>query len=221
MIRTALFLFALLPGCNLAENTSTANPAETTALEYVIVAYRELPAGVPITKEDLFAVQISKDYIADGVLQNPELVYGRIPTQRILKDEFIRVENLLAVGSKGPQAVVGDLSQFTTQWAGSGKASITPFARGNEAFIGHLWLDAGAAVPEHQDETEEYLYILAGGGTLLLDGQSHEISAGHGVYMPAKATVSFKNGDQPLEAIQVFAGPKSADKYAAWGEKPK
>ncbi len=38
---------------------------------------------------------------------------------------------------------------------------------------------------------------------------------------PAGATVSFKNGDQPLEALQMFAGPESADKYAAWGAKPQ
>lgn len=55
----------------------------------------------------------------------------------------------------------------------------------------------------------------------MIDGQSHEISSGHVVYMPAGATVSFKNGDQPLEALQVFAGPESADKYAAWGAKPQ
>ena len=111
-------------------------------------------------------------------------------------------------------------NQFNTAWAGSGKASITPFARGENAFLGQLWLAPNAAVPEHQDPTEEYLYILSGTGTLTLDGIAHDVGPGHVIYMPANATVSYQNGASPMEAIQVFAGPSSADKYAKWGSKP-
>ena len=111
-------------------------------------------------------------------------------------------------------------AEFSSQWAPSGKARVTPFARGKEAFMAKLWLAPNAAVPEHQDPDEEYLYILSGRGTLSLNGVQHEIGPGHVIFMPANATVSFKNGDEALEAIQVFANPESADKYAKWGDKP-
>jgi quercetin dioxygenase-like cupin family protein len=112
------------------------------------------------------------------------------------------------------------VSQYTTQWAGSGKANITELTRGENVFLGKLWLAPGAKVPEHQDETEEYLYILQGSGTLTLNGKTHIVTAGSTIYMPAKATVSFENNDQPLEAIQVFSGPEPAKKYAQWGARP-
>lgn len=112
------------------------------------------------------------------------------------------------------------VSQYTTQWAESGKANVTELARGDNAFLGKLWLAPGAKVPEHQDETEEYLYILQGSGTLTLNGKTHIVTAGSTIYMPAKATVSFENNDQPLEAIQVFSGPEPAKKYAQWGARP-
>ena len=83
-----------------------------------------------------------------------------------------------------------------------------------------LWLAPHAAVPEHQDADEEYLYILSGGGTLTLNGTSHEIGPGHVIFMPANATVSFKNGGEALEALQVFANPDSADKYTKWASRP-
>ena len=49
-----------------------------------------------------------------------------------------------------------------------------------------------------------------------MDGKTYEITAGTTIYMPANATVSFQNGDQPLVAIQVFAGPGPAAKYDTW-----
>jgi quercetin dioxygenase-like cupin family protein len=97
-----------------------------------------------------------------------------------------------------------------------GKASITLLAQGDKAFVGRLEVAAGAAVPEHQDPTEEYIHVLSGRGTLTMDGVSYEVSAGATIFMPAHATVSFQNGDEPLVAIQVFAGPGPAEKYNTW-----
>ncbi len=71
-------------------------------------------------------------------------------------------------------------------------------------------------MPEHQDPTEEYIHVLSGRGTLTMDGVSYEVSAGTTIFMPAQATVSFQNGDEPLVAIQVFAGPGPAEKYNTW-----
>jgi len=79
---------------------------------------------------------------------------------------------------------------------------------------------AGGEVPEHSDPTEEYIHILAGGGVFTIDGEVHQVGPGSTIYMPPGALVSFKNGDVPLVAIQVFAGPGPAAKYDAWTPVP-
>jgi quercetin dioxygenase-like cupin family protein len=97
-----------------------------------------------------------------------------------------------------------------------GKASITHLARGENAYLGMLEMDASASVPTHSDPTEELIHVLEGGGSMTIDGQTFEISAGTTIYMPADAEVSFQNGPTPMRAIQVFAGPEPAAKYDAW-----
>lgn len=100
--------------------------------------------------------------------------------------------------------------------APNGKARVTILARGHEAFVARLEMDPGAAVPEHRDATEEYIHVLEGSGTITIDDREHPLAAGDTVYMPADAKVSFRNGDAPLQGLQVFAGPEPAAKYDAW-----
>lgn len=97
-----------------------------------------------------------------------------------------------------------------------GTARVRELARGDAAFLGLLVIEPGASVPEHRDSTEEYLYVLKGGGTISIDGVVSAIGPGDAVFMPAKALVSFENGPEPTEVVQVFAGPEPADKYEAW-----
>jgi quercetin dioxygenase-like cupin family protein len=97
-----------------------------------------------------------------------------------------------------------------------GNASVVMLARGENAFVGKLEMVAGAKVAEHQDPTEEYIHVLSGHGRLTMNGETFEISAGTTIYMPAFATVSYENGDEPFVGIQVFAGPSPADKYETW-----
>lgn len=77
-------------------------------------------------------------------------------------------------------------------------------------------MNGGGAVPQHRDETEEYIYVLEGGGTITIDGTASSLSPGSIVYMPANAEVSYENGPEPLVALQVFAGPQPASKYDRW-----
>lgn len=100
--------------------------------------------------------------------------------------------------------------------APNGKAEVTEWGRGENAWFGLLTLEADASVPEHQDLTEEYIHVLEGSGTLTMDGVTHPLGPGSSVVMPAGATVQYENGPNTLIAVQVFAGPESADKYAAW-----
>jgi quercetin dioxygenase-like cupin family protein len=100
--------------------------------------------------------------------------------------------------------------------APTGKASITHLAQGRNAYLGLLRMDADGAVPVHRDPTEEYIHVLAGGGTMIIDGQTFEVTPGTTIFMPANAEVSFQNGPEELVAVQVFAGPEPAAKYGAW-----
>lgn len=100
--------------------------------------------------------------------------------------------------------------------ASHGKAEVFVLARGQEAFLGKLELAPGAAVPEHQDATEEFIFVLEGNGTITIDGVSHDVKPNTAVYMPANATVTYQNGQQRLVALQVFAGPEPAAKYDGW-----
>ena len=102
----------------------------------------------------------------------------------------------------------------------NGKARITQLALCKHAFVGQLWLAPGARVPKHKDQSEEYLHILSGHGTIMIDGRRLKLTKGQTVYMPAGAEVSFVNGDEPLITIQVFAGPESAQKYQKWIRSP-
>lgn len=100
--------------------------------------------------------------------------------------------------------------------APSGKARVLKLAQGKNAVLSLLTLEPGAPVPFHRDSTEEYLFIQEGGGSLTLDGATHELTAGSVVYMRAGAEVAFLNGPRQTIALQVFAGPEPAVKYDSW-----
>lgn len=97
-----------------------------------------------------------------------------------------------------------------------GTARVGLLARGHGAFVGVLQMEPGASVPEHRDDTEEYIHVLAGGGRMWIDDVEYEVGTGATVFMPARAKVRFQNGDVQTTAIQVFAGPGPADKYDGW-----
>jgi quercetin dioxygenase-like cupin family protein len=118
-----------------------------------------------------------------------------------------------------PTGAVTRAADAPARVAPSGKASITELARGESAFVGRLTMAPGASVAEHRDETEEYLYVLAGGGTIHIDGVATVIGPGDAVYMPANALVSYENGPEELVVVQVFAGPGPASKYDAWAPR--
>jgi len=100
--------------------------------------------------------------------------------------------------------------------AGHGKAWMTKLATSSHAFIGLIKMAPGAAIPEHQDEADEYVYVLSGGGELTLDGKRHTIGPQSFICMPAGMTVSYQNGDAEMVALQVFAPPRPTAKYDGW-----
>lgn len=115
-----------------------------------------------------------------------------------------------------PVATVVPLAEAPVRIAPHGKARIALLARGEQAFVGRLELAPGATVPAHRDPTEEYIHVLSGSGVVTIDGVSTAVGPGVTIYMPAQAEVSYRNGDAPMVAIQVFADPAPADRYQTW-----
>lgn len=124
-----------------------------------------------------------------------------------------RIASLAAAPAAGSVVVPGLQEK---RRAPHGKAEVTVLARGREAFVGRLRLEAGAKVPAHRDPTEEFIHVLSGCGTMTMNGERFEVGPDTTVYMPAGAEVSFENGGEPLVAVQVFADPGPEQKYAAW-----
>lgn len=88
--------------------------------------------------------------------------------------------------------------------------------KAQSAFLGHLTIPANGKVPLHQDETEEYLYVLQGQGTIWIEGKKYAIKKDDAVFMPANSKVKFENGPKPTKVLQVFAPQGPEKKYKAW-----
>lgn len=115
-----------------------------------------------------------------------------------------------------PPPPITSLATAVKRVAPNGSATVSILAQGEEAFLAKLEMQAGAAVPEHRDATEEYIHILEGSGVVTIEGTPHPVNAGSTIFMPPDARVSFQNGDAPMVALQVFAGPGPAAKYDGW-----
>ncbi|MGF1465137.1 MAG: cupin domain-containing protein [Sandaracinaceae bacterium] len=121
-----------------------------------------------------------------------------------------------AGGEAAPAPLVQPLAEAPRRGAPNGAGVVSLLAEGRRAFLARLEMEPGATVPVHQDPDEEYLVVLEGHGELTLDGTVYQLEAPSTVFMPAGATVSYRNGDERLVAIQVFAGPGSGAKYDRW-----
>ena len=112
--------------------------------------------------------------------------------------------------------VVLSAEQAEVRNSPNGKATLRLYASGPNTFVAQIEMQGLAEIPPHRDPTEEYIVVLQGGGTLLIDGAAHQLGPGSSVFMPAGAEVSFANGPDTLIALQIFAGHESARKYNSW-----
>ena len=99
-----------------------------------------------------------------------------------------------------------------------GASRVLKLAEGKNAFFAIVMMEEAAAVPFHRNESEEYLLIMDGGGTLTMDGKSYTLTEGSVVYIREGAEVAYLNGHRETFAIQVFAGPRGARLYDTWGK---
>lgn len=68
-----------------------SGPAERVM---VVVAARDLPAGVAITSDDLTTVALEPRFVPERVFLAPADVVGRIPADRVFAGELVRAERL-------------------------------------------------------------------------------------------------------------------------------
>ena len=58
----------------------------------------------------------------------------------------------------------------------------------------HFQVEAGGHSPRHQHDYEHEVFIVSGGGTVLLEGAERPIKQGDVVYVPADSEHQFKAG---------------------------
>jgi mannose-6-phosphate isomerase-like protein (cupin superfamily) len=99
------------------------------------------------------------------------------------------------LGDEGRQSATASRQFVLGVWAEAGCPSVTQF-------IG--FVPPGRA-PDHFHRYDEVLYILAGSGTLHIDGEEAPLSPGACVHLPATLVHSLENtGDRELELLGVF-----------------
>lgn len=79
------------------------------------------------------------------------------------------------------------------------------------AYMGALTGNAGLAVPTHTHPGEtEILYILEGGGTMMVAGSEYTVGPGHAIQIPPATEHSFTAGDDGVKAVQYYtpSGPE-------------
>ncbi len=99
-----------------------------------------------------------------------------------------------------------------------GKASVRVLSgEAESAFFGMLTIDPGVTIPVHRDASEEFVYMLEGGGVIRIDGVESVVGPGDAVFMPAGSEVTFAaTAAGPSKVLQVFAPTTSAAKYDGW-----
>ena len=78
----------------LSNITSTWVLPEPDPVVKVVVAKRDLHQGVPITQQDLYAVNLPSRFVPEGAIIDPDTVIGRVPHERVLHNEFVRTGRL-------------------------------------------------------------------------------------------------------------------------------
>lgn len=148
-------------------------------------------------------------FLAGAVLATALGVHADVPAGP-------KVASRVAPLAAEPPASVLPLAATELRVAPSKQATVRKLALGRRAFVGMMTMQAGATVPDHVDQDEEFIHVLEGEGQLTIDGKVTPIGPGTTVFMPAGARVSYVNGGKALKALQVFAGPASAAKYDRW-----
>jgi mannose-6-phosphate isomerase-like protein (cupin superfamily) len=78
--------------------------------------------------------------------------------------------------------------------------------------FGTATLQAGGFLAAHRHVQAEIYYILNGRGTLTIDGNKYEVSAGSGIFIPGNAEHATANtGSEPLKFLYAFAADRFSE----------
>ncbi len=88
--------------------------------------------------------------------------------------------------------------------------SYLEFLRVPSLSMGLYVLDAGAADPQQPHREDEVYYILAGRGTLSVDGEDQRVEPGSIVYVAANVAHHFHSIQEQLQILVFFAPAESA-----------
>jgi len=115
-----------------------------------------------------------------------------------------RYEPLPGIAPPGPRSGHRDDEPFAdTRVPGFRRRELLPV--GDPAFdfaMSLLVFDPGIGLPFTEIHDEEHgLYMTAGGGTYVLDGDEHEVAEGDFIYMPPYCPQGFASGDAGAEYL--------------------
>jgi quercetin dioxygenase-like cupin family protein len=65
----------------------------------------------------------------------------------------------------------------------------------------HFQVEPNGHAPHHSHDYEHEVYVVEGGGTVLLEGKEHPIKAGDVVYVPADEEHQFRAGDKGMRFL--------------------
>ncbi|KYZ76959.1 hypothetical protein AXX12_02105 [Anaerosporomusa subterranea] len=76
-----------------------------------------------------------------------------------------------------------------------------------ERFVmGHVTIEPGGGIPNHEHAQEEVYYILEGCATLTIDGEIAKLPAGTAVHLPPQSLHELNNQTQePITILFVYA----------------
>lgn len=137
--------------------------------------------------------------------------------------ELVEVENtspeeVVEVAEEPVEPFVGSFDDSVARISPDDRVGVLALAEGRNAYVGQISLAPDTEVPLHRHESEEYLFILEGGGTMTIEGEQYELAAGSMVAVPSNAEHGFVNGPRRTVAFQVFAIPDAAHRFLEWEE---
>lgn len=100
------------------------------------------------------------------------------------------------------------------RWRSRDRAHLLPgitasVARGQQLSAVLYSLDAGAVVPAHEHENEEFGQVIRGSLELQIAGRTTVLTAGEGFLVPGDVPHGARAGDQGCELLECYAPPRT------------
>ncbi len=88
-------------------------------------------------------------------------------------------------------------------------------------YTGWIWLGPGMAVPEHQHDGDEMLWVVCGGARFRLDGREIALTQGSSVRVPRGTPHAALIGPEGMVAVQVYRPGGAGLRFYGWDRVPE